>query len=183
MRLLPRRAERAELPATVRRGLALPAGDRVLALAVDATTGHHLVASTYAVSVVTGEGALALRRAWMLVDAGTWEPETAMLTLTWADGARPVQWCLRDQRSLLPETVRERVQASVVLSTRLALGDRRSGRVAVRQDLATRELSTQAILGRGVRADDPDVAAQVRFALADLRDQVGLPVRLDVTDP
>lgn len=183
MRLLPRRAEHPELPAAVRRGLALPAGDRVLMFAVDTTTGHHVVASTYAVSVVTVEGALALRRAWMLVDAGAWEPETAVLTLTWADGARAVQWCLADQRTLLPETVRERVQASVVLSTRLSLGDRRTGRVAVRQDLATRQLSTQTILGRGVRADDPEVADQVDAALADLRDQVGLPPRLDVTGP
>ena len=116
-----------------------------------------------------------LRRRWLSVDAGAWEPETATLTVTWADGRRAGQWSFRDQQTLLPETVRERVQASVVLSTRLNLGDRRSGRVAIRQDFATRELIAQTILGRYARADDPEVQAHVQAALAHLRDQVGLP--------
>ena len=116
-----------------------------------------------------------LRRRWLSVDAGAWEPDTATLTVTWADGGRGTQWSFRDQETRLPETLRERVQASVVIATRLTLGDRRSGRVAIRQDFATRELIPQTILGRYTRADDPEVAAHVQAALAHLRDQVGLP--------
>ena len=125
--------------------------------------------------MATSTAVRTLGRAWLSVDAGSWEPETATLTVTWAEGGRGAQWSFRDQQTPLPETLRERVQASVVIATRLTLGDRRSGRVAIRQDFATRELIVQTILGRYTRADDPEVQAHVEAALAHLRDQVGLP--------
>jgi hypothetical protein len=170
-----RRASQVELAPAITQALGLAKGERVLAYAVDDNTGAHVVATTYALAVVTSAGERALRRRWLSVDAGAWEPETATLTVTWAEGGRGGQWSFRDQQTLLPETVRERVQASVVLATSLALGDQRSGRVAIRQDFATRELLAQTILGRHTRADDPEVQAHVRAALAHLKDQVGLP--------
>ncbi|HZW43508.1 MAG TPA: hypothetical protein VFF32_03830 [Dermatophilaceae bacterium] len=173
---LTRRATRPDLPPAIQKALELAKGERVLAFAVDDNTGGYVVATTYALAVFTSSVERILRRRWLSVDAGAWEPVTATLTVTWADGRRAGQWSFRDQQTLLPETVRERVQASVVLSTRLNLGDRRTGRVAVRQDFATRELIPQTILGRYARADDPEVQAHVQAALAHLRDQVGLPV-------
>jgi len=170
-----RRAPRPDLPPAVEEALELAKGERVLAFAVDDNTGGYVVATSYALAVFTTGVERILRRRWLSVDAGAWEPETATLTVTWADGRRAGQWSFRDQQTLLPETVRERVQASVVLSTRLNLGDRRTGRVAIRQDLATRELIAQTILGRHAHADDPEVQAHVQAALAHLRDQVGLP--------
>ena len=185
MRLFHRRVERAELPLAVTSALDLAKGERVLAFGVDDFTGAYVVATTYAIAVVkldveTVDGVTlnaerTLRRRWLSVDAGAWEPETATLAVTWADGGRGEQWSFRDQQTKLPETLRERVQASVVLATRLTLLDRRSGRVAIRQDFATRELIPQTVLGRYTRADDPEVAAHVQAALAHLRDQVGLP--------
>jgi hypothetical protein len=178
MSLFSRRASRTELDPAVAQALELAKGERVLAYAVDDFTGAHVVATTYALAVVASTGERAVRRRWLSVDAGSWEPETATLTLTWADGGRAGQWSFRsqeNQQTLLPETLRERVQASVVLSTSLTLGDQRTGRVAIRQDFATRELISQTILGRNTRADDPEVQAHVQAALAHLRDQVGLP--------
>lgn len=190
MGLFTRNAPRAELPAAVAKALDLARGERVLAFAVDDNTGAHVVATTYALAVVTSAAGTSaagtsaagasgferiVRRRWLSVDAGAWEPDPPTLTVTWADGRRAGQWSFRDQPTLLPETVRERVQASVVLSTRLTLGDRRTGRVAIRQDFATGELIPQTILGRYARADDPEVQAHVQAALAHLRDQVGLP--------
>lgn len=185
MGLFDRWANRTEPPAAVLAALKLARGERVLASAVDDNTGGHVVATTYGLAVVSlGLAAppaaaptaeVTIRRRWLAVDAGAWEPETATLTVTWADGGRGAQWSFRDQQTLLPETLRERVQASVVIATRLTLGDRRSGRVAIRQDFATRELIPQTILGRYTRADDPEVQAHVQAALAHLRDQVGLP--------
>ena len=185
MGLLKRRAPRAELPAAVVKALELAKGERVLAFAVDDNTGSYVVATTYALAVLTSTELTStavistaertVRRRWLSVDAGSWEPETATLTVTWADARRAGQWSFRDQPTLLPEALRERVQASVVISTRLTLGDRRTGRVAIRQDFATRELIPQTILGRYARADDPEVRAHVEAALAHLRDQVGLP--------
>jgi len=169
------RTFRAELPPVVAKALELAKGERVLAFAVDDFTADHVVATTYALAVVTQAAERTVRRRWLSVDSGVWEPETATLMVTWADGRIAGQWSMRGQTTLLPETVRERVQASVVLSLRLTLGDRRSGRVAIRQDFATGELIPQTILGRFTRPDDPEVQAHVQAALAHLRDQVGLP--------
>jgi hypothetical protein len=175
MALSKPKISRARLAPAMRAALELAQGERVLAFAVDDNTGGYVVATTYALAVVTPTAERTVRRRWLSVDAGSWEPETATLTVTWADGGRPGQWSFRDQRTLLPETLRERVQASVVIATRLTLGDRRAGRVAIRQDFATRELIAQTILGRYGRDDDPEVQAHVQAALAHLRDQVGLP--------
>jgi hypothetical protein len=175
MAVFRRKAVRAELPPAVAKALELARGERVLAFAVDDFTGAHVVATIYALAVVAPTAELVLRRRWLSVDAGAWDPETATLTVTWVDGSRARQWTFRDQQILLPETVRERIQASVVLSTHLDLGDRRTGRVAIRQDFATRELIPQTMLGRYARADDPEVQAHVQAALAHLKDQVGLP--------
>jgi len=200
MALFRRRTSRPELPPAVTAACELARGERVLAFGIDDNTGRYVVATTFAVAVVTdnrktgskttgdrktgdrttgskttGTAERVLRRAWLLVDAGSWEPETATLTVTWTDGARAGQWSFRDQLTRLPETLRERVQASVVIATRLTLGDRRNGRVAIRQDFETRELIPQTVLGRYTRADDPEVAAHVEAALTHLRDQVGLP--------
>ena len=175
MGLFNRKTPRAELPQAVVKALELAKGERVLAFAVDDFTGDHVVATTYALAVVAPGAERRVRRRWLSVDAGVWEPETATMTVTWADGRPAGRWSMRDQTTLLPETVRERVQASVVLSARLSLGDRRSGRVAIRQDFATGELIPQTILGRSTSLDDPEVQAHVKAALAHLRDQVGLP--------
>ena len=180
MGLFNRRPSPAELPPAITAALDLAKGERVLAFGVDDNTGGYVVATTFALAVVTPTAVTptaecTVRRRWLSVDAGSWEPVTATLTVTWTDGGRAGQWSFRDQPTLLPETLRERVQASVVIATRLNLGDRRTGRVAIRQDFETRELISQTILGRYTRADDPEVQAHVRAALAHLRDQVGLP--------
>ena len=107
--------------------LDLPRGDRVLCFATDDNRGGHLVASTWALSYgsTAGHSSCAGRGTWST--PASWQPETATLTVTWVDGRRPGQWTFRDQQTLLPETLRERVQASVVLSTRLVLGEGRTG--------------------------------------------------------
>jgi len=179
MGLFNRLPQRAELPSAIAAALELARGERVLAFGVDDNTGGYVVVTTFALGVVTSTAKRILRRRWMFVDVGSWEPETATLTVTWADGVGAGQWSFRGQQTLLPETLRERVQASVVIATRLNLGDRRTGRVAIRQGFETRDLVSQTILGRFTRADDPEVQAHVEAALAYLRDQVGLPALPD----
>ena len=180
MGLFSRLRSRADLPPPITAALELAKGERVLAFGVDDNTGGYVLATTFALVVVpsnaqTSNPERTVRRPWLFVDAGSWEPDAATLTVTWTDGARAGQWFFCDQPTLLPEIVRERVQASVVIGTRLNLGDRRTGRVVIRQDFETRELIAQTILGRHTRADDPEVQAHVEAALAHLRDQVGLP--------
>ena len=173
-RLSRLRRTQPELSAATRAALDLGKGERVLAHAVDDLSGCVVVASTWALRVVQPGGGLALHRPWHVVDAGVWQHETAQLTVTFVDGTKPLQWGFRDQQTLLPEVLRERVQASVVLTQQLSVGERRTARVAIRQDLRTGELVSQTLLGRGVRAGDPEVQLQLSRALADLEDQVGI---------
>lgn len=166
-----RRADR--LPAGVADAVALGPGERMLSWAREQASDTTVVATNHGLYAVDAHGTRVLARAWHEVDAGTWSAELGQLTVTWVDGSRPVQWTLGDA-TLVPETVRERVQASVVLAQRVDLGPRRGARVVIRQNLGSGELVEQVVLGRGVRADDETVRAAVAVALADLREQVGL---------
>ena len=162
------------LPRPVADAVVLGRGETLLNGAADLDGRAWLVATNHSLAHVSREGDLVWQRPWHEIDHGSWNRESDLLTVTWVDRGRPGQWRFGDEQLFL-RTLRERVQASVVLSTRLTLGDRRTGRVAIRQDFATRELIAQTILGRHTRADDPEVQAHVRAALAHLRDQVGLP--------
>ena len=171
------------LPSSVRAAVGLGSGERVLSWApvlvgagpgvAGEPTGVTLVATNHALHAVDATGGRLLSRPWHEVDAGSWSAELTQLTVTWVDGARPGQWVLGDA-SLLPETVRERVQASVVLTQKVELGPRRTARAVIRQDLGGGGLVEQVVLGRGARSDDPEVAAATEAALAYLREQVGL---------
>jgi hypothetical protein len=172
-------ARRAPVPAEVRAALGPPPGERLLAWAVDERSGDTVVVAThhlYAVSQPSADGApprVVLDRPWHLVDGGSWDAERSSLAVTWVDGAAAVRWALDDPRALL-QAFRERVQASVVLSEEVDLGQRRSARVVIRQELGTGRLTAQTLLGRGVRAADPGVMERTGEALARLREQVGL---------
>lgn len=170
MALSLRRPER--LPSDVRAAVALAPRERVLSWGREVASGTTVVATNHALYAVDAAGERTLHRPWHEVDGGTWSAELASLTVTWVDGSRPSQWVL-GATSLVPETLRERVQASVVLAQRIELGPRRTAKVALRQDLATGDLVEQVVLGRGVRADDPELAARTDASLAYLREQVG----------
>ena len=170
-------------------GLRRPAGPAEVAEAIDPAGGEKLLAWAHAVgtgaTVVAGrhrlyavapdpEGArVTLSRPWHLVDAGSWGGEDGILKITWVDGQRPTRFQLTEL-GMFPETLRERVQASVVLAETLDLGGRRTAKVVVRKDLATGALLSQAVLGPGVRSADPGVAEQVSDGLRRVREQVGL---------
>ncbi len=167
---LPLRRDR--LPSDVRAALGLGRGERVLSWAAE-DDGATVVATNHMLYAVSVSGERVLARPWHEVDAGTWSAELRTLTVTWVDGGRPVQWVLGDT-SLVPETLRERVQASVVLAQAVEVGPRRSARAVIRQDLANGDLVEQVVLGRGVPADDPEVVERAAAALDYLREQVGL---------
>jgi hypothetical protein len=167
---------RPPVPADVVAAVAPEEGEKLLAWAVDVATGTTVIAGRhrlYAVQTDPAGARLALSRPWHLVDAGTWGGEDGILMITWVDGERPARFQLTEL-GMFPETLRERVQASVVLAESLDLGARRTAKVVVRKDLRTGALLSQAVLGPGVRSADPGVAEQVRAGLARVREQVGL---------
>ena len=151
---------RPAVPADVAAAIPLEEHERLLAWAVEDGSGVTVVAGRHRLYAVTPgpDGLhLTLSQPWHLVDAGLWSGEDGSLRVTWVDGARPARFVLTDP-GLLPETLRERVQASVVISEALDLGSRRTARVVVRQDLTTHALVSQVLLGPGVRSTDPGVS-------------------------
>lgn len=155
----------------------LARGEQVLATAQEDAGGHWLVLTSHRLLERTEEGQTLLERPWHEVDAGAWDPDLWVLSVSFVDALGGRQWQLKSSTGpgLVPQVFRERTQASVVLTRAVDLGPRRSARVTIRTDLATRELREQVLYGRGSRRDDGDLAAGVHQARFELRDQVGLP--------
>jgi hypothetical protein len=173
-----RLGRRTAVPAQVRRALGLERGERVLA-AARLRNGGWLVATTLALHVTGPEGsaegsAETSRHTWDRVAGAVWSDTAAMLQVTWVDGSRQLVVELAGEEGLLPEVVRERVEASVVLSRRFDVQGRRGVRVAIRRAHHGAELQTQVVADRGVDLTDPAIAARVAVELADLREQVGM---------
>lgn len=160
------------LPAAARAAIDLRGG-KVLDWAVEELTGTTVIAGSRNLYAVTSAAAQVLDRPWHLVDTGAWNGDRSALTVTWVDGAPGNQWVL-ERPGTFPRTLRERVQASVVLAETLDLGERRTARVVIRKELGSGRLFGQTVLGRGVSTSDPGVAEATQWAMARLREQVGL---------
>ncbi len=161
-------------PEAVRQSV--PAGDRLAAASWDERSQQWIVASRTQLAVVSQDGEVQRARRWLEVDEGAWDPETDTLRVSWVDGSAPTSWQLVDEGArAFTDVFRDRVNASVVLVREVDLGPGRRARVAIRKDLATRELTDQVVLGRAARRDDAELAEHVAQARATLRDQSGLP--------
>ena len=166
-----RNAEPSPPDAVVKAGAA--GRERLLASTRVGPGERWVLATSYGLVEVGPDAQVIWRRPWHEVDAASWSREASSLTVTWVDRSRPVQWGLGNERLFL-QVVRERVQASVVVVEEVFLPDRRVVRAAIRQDLATRGLFEQVVLGRGGPLDSRAEAA-VALALDRLREQTGMP--------
>jgi hypothetical protein len=166
---------RPALPDAVRRALDVPSGDRVLASA-ELVDGSWAVATRTALLTADAAGAHVASRAWSDVDRASYAPESSTITVTWVDGAPALALHLADpRRTALVQTLRERVQSSVVLSETVTFAEGRSARVAVRRG-ADGRLFSQVVTGPGVDLDDPEVADRVDAAENRVRSASGLPL-------
>lgn len=152
-------------------GLELARGERVLATAavadgVLAVTSHRLVAP----------GVLAEGKPWHLVDSGGWgRDDSDELRVSWLDGTPAQTWALAEP-GRVPQTFRERVQASVIISEQVSLDRSRRARVVLRKELATGRILSQTIVARGCDPNDPElVVATERVAVA-LAEQAGIDI-------
>lgn len=159
-------------PGVLRQAVPLGHGEQLLAWAEDAQSGNHVVVTTHDLALVDVDWHLVWRRPFHEVDTATWHPDSDLLTVTWVDGSRPVQWTIRES-ALFKQALRERVQASVVLADEFHTDTRRRVRVVIRQDLATGRLLEQIIGGRGTDLGDPEVRAEAEKRLRVLRSEVG----------
>lgn len=179
------RAKLPVIPEGVQAAARLDPRERVLAAAQDDHTGGWVLISSWRLLVVApgvpNDAGSAVRltvdRRWLDVDGGSWDPDTGSLSLSWVGGGAGLQWQFLERTGpgRVPEAFRERVSASIVLMRHLDLGPRRTARVAIREDLRDRSLIEQVLPGKGVRADDAELARELETARVELRDQVGLP--------
>lgn len=167
------RRRRPVLPPDVRAAVPLDAGEQVLAWSRDETSGAHVVATTHHLALVDAGAGLVWRRPWHEAESGTWQGETSELTVTWVGHGKPTRWRLTEP-SLLQQTLRERLQASVVLADEFRTAGRRTVRVVIRQDLSSGALVEQVIPGRGADLGDPVVAREAAQRMGRLRSEVGL---------
>jgi len=166
---------RPSLPDPVRRSLDVPASDRVLASA-ELADGSWAVATRTELLTSDPTGGVVARRPWSDVDRAGYAPETATITVSWVDGAPPLALTLADaRRTSLAQTLRERVQSSVVLSETVTFAPGLTARVAVRRD-GDGELFSQVVADPGVDLTDPEVTARVDAAEGRVRSASGLPL-------
>lgn len=156
----------------LRQAVRLGHGEQLLTWAEDEQSGSHVVVTTHHLAVVDPDWQLVWERPWHEVDTATWHPDSDQLTVLWVDGSQPAQWTIHES-ALFKQALRERVQASVVLSDEFHTDSRRRVRVVIRQDLASGRLLEQMIAGRGTDLRDPEVRAEAEKRLRVLRSEVG----------
>ena len=168
MRMFRARAARA-VPGELAKELGVARRDRVLAWS-ELVGGGAAVATVSGLKVKKPTGGV-IDRPWSDVDHAAWESDSHTIAVWWA-GQRLVTPLELEGESRLPEVIRERVQASVLLAGSVVVPGGRTVRIALRKG-ADGGIRTQALPPPGVRLDDPAVAAVVEAALAALRAEAG----------
>ena len=154
---------RQPLPDDARAALPLNRGEKVIA-AAQLADGDWVVATGGALVVVAG------RTPWTDVAHAQWFGEEQVLVVDPVPGAgAPLRLRLAEP-GRVPETVHERVMASIVLSRRVALPGGGARLVARRGDGA--DLAWQVVPDTGTDLGAPEVQAAVEAALTDLRSEL-----------
>jgi hypothetical protein len=152
------------MPDQARAALDLLPRERVLTAA--RTTDGEWIAATELALVGAG-----LRIAWADVAHAQWLDEESVLVIDPVTGSAQVRLGLAEP-GRLPETVHERVMASIVLTRRIAVPSGGAVRVVARTDRSG-DVVWQVLPDAGVDADDPDVRRVVDDAVAALRGELG----------
>jgi len=162
MRLRPPAEVRARVP-----------GERVLAwMAVGASS---VVATDRALTLPTGAVG-ELRVPWDRVLRASWEPEVFELTAQPVDGGRPVVTRVRidGEPGVLPEVVRERVTASIVVQHHAVLDGERGARFIARRVPGSADLRWSVVFDAGLDPADPQLRRSADDVLATLRASLGV---------
>lgn len=148
--------------------LPLQQGERVLAVARD----HGAVAAV-ATTRALYYGEELSPTPFVSVLGARWLPETTTLVLELVGEAAP-QFVELDDPGLLPETVRERVQASIVVTSRVAVQGRRGVTLGGRRPPdGSGPITWQVSYDAGLDPEDPRVDEVVQATLRQLQEQVG----------
>jgi hypothetical protein len=163
----PRRTP--DLPDDARATLGLAPEERVLSAA--RLPGRDWIAATD-----QSLAAAQWRADWVAVTHAQWYDDTSTLDIAWLDdaGERQARSLLLAEPGRLPETVHERVTATILLSRQLAVSGRSGVRVVARQQPSSDEVQWQVVADPGVDAADPQVSARVAEAIRTMSEELGL---------
>jgi hypothetical protein len=145
-------------------------GSRLLAWS-SLAGGGAAAATVTDLRIITPRG-VKMFRPWAQVDRAIWEQDSRTLVVWWVDSRRTTALEIQDDVGRLPEVIRERVQASVVLTASVPLPNGRAGRVALRRN-PDGGLVAQALVPSGVKEDAPDVAPLLAVAIEALWSEAG----------
>lgn len=153
----------------MRSRLPLEPAERVLAWAA-LDEGDVVVATDRA--LLHPHGGAFERVPWWQVTAVTWTADERLLVVDTGTGseARSIRLAVAVD-SLLPETVRERVQSSIILSQRVTLAPGVGARVVARRVAGRDEPLWQLVLDHGLDPDDPRIRVLAERTLAEIRRQ------------
>lgn len=158
------------MPADVRAALALGPRERVLAAAREGAPG----AAGWVVATNTGLVAQGLRIAWVDVAHVRWSTEESLLAVESVPGVPAPRPLRLAEPGRLPETVHERVMASIVVSRRVSIAGTRGVRVVARRGGGGRgALVWQVVPDAGVDAEHPEVRRAVEETVQRLRAEIG----------
>ncbi|MFI6600323.1 hypothetical protein ACIBHX_29105 [Nonomuraea sp. NPDC050536] len=151
------------LPAEVRKSLATEPGERVLTFAQG--EDGYVVATNLALFMADGT-----RVPYETIDRAGWD-EDGLRVLTTSGEVRLER--LTEPR-MLPETVRERVNATIVVNKHVDLPGRGGVRLVARRRPGGEVLGWTLVFDDGLDPDDPGLRAQAEQALEGVRRSMGV---------
>jgi bifunctional DNA-binding transcriptional regulator/antitoxin component of YhaV-PrlF toxin-antitoxin module len=158
-------------PGEVRERLGLGPGERVLAYA-RTSAGSYVVATDRALYIERDRD--FLRLGWEAVDYAGWDDEASTLNVVETGPGRGVHALMLADPGYLPETVRERVMSSIVVSQHVRLAGTRGVRIVGRRGADGGGLHWTLTFDPGLDPEDPGLRAAAERALTDLRVQTGV---------
>lgn len=147
-------------------------GERVLAWLP--CVGSSLVATETA--LVLPEGVEPGRVDWDRVLRASWEATALLLTAQDPSGGRPAELRIPvpEDHGSLPEVVRERVKASIVVQHHVELHGEQCARLVARRTPGSTDLRWSVVFDPGLDPSDPELRARADEALAVLRGSLGV---------
>ncbi|MGW6494649.1 hypothetical protein [Nonomuraea angiospora] len=152
------------LPADVRKSLATEPGERVLTFAAGADSGH-VVATNLALYLTDGT-----RVPYEQVDKASWDEDGVRILTT--DGTWHAERITEPR--MLPETVRERVNSTIVVNKHVKLPGRGGVRLVARRRPGGEVREWTFVFDDGLDPEDPGLRAQAEQALEGLRRSMGV---------
>ncbi|HLS03531.1 MAG TPA: hypothetical protein VK030_02095 [Actinomycetales bacterium] len=148
---------------------------RMTALAAaELMDGRWAVATATTLLVVSVDG-VDVDFDWEVVDHASWDNEADTITVYWVHSSEPLRLHLvSDPEARFATTLRERVQASVVMSEVVDVAPGVSAKVALRRT-ATGRIISQVMGQANLDLKNPQILQRVNEAEARLREHAGLP--------